>query len=320
MQAFLEVVQRVKNSDSTLLFVGETGVGKEHLARAIHAESPRRTGPFVSVNCGAIPEHLLESELFGHVKGAFTGATGDRVGRFREADRGSILLDEIGDLPKHLQVKLLAVLQRHEVRAVGADNPVPIDVRVMTATNKELDEEAASGSFREDLYFRLAVVPLRIPPLRERREDLPELIGTFMRHFRASVDRQDVSGISADAMETLLTYRWPGNVRELINVIERATLLCRGDTITRADLPERLRAPPAAAVSGDVLVLPGNWDEKPFHDVKKEVLARFEREYIGRLLRRTGGRIGESASLAGVAERTLYEKMKRLGLRKDDFQ
>jgi len=320
MQSFLEMVERIKGSDSTLLVVGETGVGKEHLARAIHAESPRRGGPFVAVNCGAIPEQLLESELFGHEKGAFTGATGKRAGRFRDAHKGSIFLDEIGDLPKHLQVKLLNVLQRHEVQSVGSDEAVPIDVRVMTATNKELEEEVERGNFREDLYFRLAVVPLRIPPLRERRGDLPELIGMFMRHFRDDLDREDLNGIEPDAMESLLRYQWPGNVRELINVIERAMLLCRGAAITRDDLPEPLGTLPPPTGSSDNLPLPRDWDDRPFHDVKKEVLDRFERAYIERILQSTGGRIGESAAKAGVAERTLYEKMKRLGLRKDDYR
>jgi DNA-binding NtrC family response regulator len=319
MQSFLDIVERIKSSDSSLLIVGETGVGKEHLARAIHAESPRCGGAFVSVNCAAIPEHLLESELFGHEKGAFTGATRERIGCFREAHGGTIFLDEVGDLPKHLQVKLLAVLQRHEVRPVGSDRALPIDVRVIVATNRDLDADVEAGKFREDLYFRLAVVPLRIPPLRERREDLPDLIGMFMRHFRSSVDREDVNGITPEAMEALLRYSWPGNVRELINVIERATLLCRGLTITRADLPEPLGSLPPPAGSADTLPLPRAWDDRPFHEVKKEVLDRFERKYLRHLLDRTGGRIGESAKLAGVAERTLYEKMKRLGLRKEDF-
>jgi two-component system response regulator AtoC len=324
MQAFLDLVHRVKDTDSSLLIAGETGVGKEHLARAIHAESSRRDGPFIDVNCGAIPEHLLESELFGHEKGAFTGAATKRAGRFREASGGTIFLDEIADLPKHLQVNLLTVLHRREVWPVGGDHPCPIDVRVMAASNRDLIGEVREGSFREDLYFRLAVITLTIPPLRERREDLPDLIGACMRHFRHALDRQDVEGIDPAAMDALLHHEWPGNVRELINVIERAMLLCRGRRVTLEDLPQLTpaasRRVQGASADPESLVLPRAIEARPFQQAKREVVEQFETAYFRRVLERTGGRVGESAKLAGVAERTLFEKMKHLGLRKEDFR
>ena len=323
MRDFLRLVRKVVDSDTSLLITGETGVGKEHLARAIHAESPRAEGPFVGVNCAALPEQLLESELFGHRAGAFTGATKDRKGRFELAQGGTIFLDEIGEMPKMLQVKLLTVLQRFEVRPLGAEEPVPVDVRVMAASNRDLDRDVEEGRFREDLFFRLNVVPLRIPPLRERREDLPDLIGRFLRHFRGEMEREGAMAIEEHALDLLLAYDWPGNVRELVNVVERAVLLCTGDRITLAQLPPEVRgeaAAPADGGDGDGLPLPEDWDERPLAEVRAAVLTRFERAYLERLLARTRGRVGETAKLAGIAPRSLYEKMKRHGLRKEDFR
>jgi len=324
MRSFLAMVDQVRDTDSSLLITGETGVGKEHLARAIHAEGPRAAGPFVNVNCGAIPEHLLESELFGHEKGAFTGATVRRDGKFRHADGGTIFLDEIGDLPKALQVTLLSVLQRHEIQPLGANRPRRVDVRVMAATNRDLKSEVEEGRFREDLYYRLNVIPLEVPPLRERREDLPGMIGVFLRHFRSNDEREDVTGVSRDAMAALLRHDWPGNMRELVNVIERGVLLCRGDRIELGDL-----APPlgpslspldAGAPAGASPDLPDDWIDLPFAEAKKRAVEHFERGYLTRLLERHDGRIGRSAEAAGIAERTLYDKMKRLDLRKEHFR
>jgi DNA-binding NtrC family response regulator len=319
MHAFLDLVERIKGSHSSLLICGETGVGKEHLARAIHSESPRSAKPFVSVNCAAIPEHLIESELFGHVEGAFTGATRDHAGRFRHADGGTIFLDEIGDLPAPLQARLLMVLQRHEVQPVGSDLVIPVDVRVMAATNQDLASAVEAGRFREDLYYRLNVIPLEIPPLRERAEDIPELTGMFMRHCAEMHGRREVRSITQDAMGVLLGHDWPGNVRQLLNVIERAVLLCRGDTITAADLAlSETATDPARAEPGQPSI-PAAWYDLPFADAKLRVVEGFERSYLERLLRETGGVIGESARRAGISERTLYEKMKRLDLQKEDY-
>ena len=237
MKDFVDLVKRVAESDTSLLICGETGVGKERLARAIHNQTERREGPFVSVNCGALPENLLESELFGHEAGAFTGATKQRKGRFEQASGGTILLDEIGEMPAHLQVNLLTVLQRREVTRLGGKTPISVDVRIIAATNRDLREDVKAGRFREDLFYRLNVVYLEIPPLRERPEDLPDLIGRFMRHFRRSLGRKNLMEITEEAMQVLLHHSWPGNVRELINVLERATLLARGDKITTQDLP-----------------------------------------------------------------------------------
>jgi len=319
MRDFLDVVKRVASSDSTLLVTGETGVGKERLARAIHAESSRADGPFVAVNCGALPENLLESELFGHQKGAFTGATAARRGHFEAAAGGTIFLDEVGEMPEHLQVKLLTVLQRREVQPLGAERPRPIDVRVIAATNRDIADDVGQGRFREDLYFRLNVVSLVIPPLRERLEDLPTLLGRFLRHFTEVHERPDIRRIDDGALERLHAYAWPGNVRELVNVIERAVLLCRGDEITVAELPPELgrgaaHALPAAAAP------PPEWLELPLQEARRRTVEEFERRYLEHHLREHRGVLAAVARSAGVNPRTLYEKMRRLGLRKEDFR
>ncbi len=323
MRAFIDMVARVTHSDSTLLITGETGVGKERLARAIHAESPRADGPFVAVNCGALPETLLESELFGHRKGAFTGAERDRTGRFEAAAGGTLFLDEIAELPLPLQVKLLTVLQRHEVRPLGAVEPRPLDVRVLAATNRDVPAEVRAGRFREDLFYRLNVVSLVIPPLRDRAEDLPWLIGRFLRHFTETHGRPDLLGIEPEALERMLAYRWPGNVRELINVIERAVLLSRGDRVGVGDLPAAVRAGatarpgaepgPGAAVDRALL-------ERPLAEARRRTTEAFERRYLEHHLKQAGGKLGEVARRAGINPRTLYAKMRRLGLRKEDYR
>ena len=236
MQRFLALARRVVASDSALLILGETGVGKERVARAIHAESPRAAGPFLAVNCGALAESLLESELFGHEEGAFTGATRAHRGYFEIAHRGTIFLDEIGEMPRHVQVKLLRVLEDRHVLRVGGERPVKVDVRVMAATNRDLEADLASKRFRSDLYYRLAVVTLTLPSLRERREDIRPLVRHYVEYFRALLGRP-VTGVSDQAMAALSAYDWPGNVRELINVMERAVLLAHGATLSEADLP-----------------------------------------------------------------------------------
>ena len=249
MQTFMRVVHRVVASNATLLLMGETGVGKERLARAIHAESPRSKGPFISVNCGALSETLLESELFGHEEGAFTGASRARRGYFELANKGTVFLDEIGEMPKHLQVKLLTVLQTREVQRVGSETPVNIDVRVVAATNRDLHKDVEKGTFRRDLFYRLCVVTLTIPPLRERREDIPLFVERLLDHFRCEIPNR-ITGVSLPAMHALCQYDWPGNVRELMNVLERAMLLADGEEISLADLPASISnlAPTSASM------------------------------------------------------------------------
>lgn len=328
MQAFIGVAERVAPSDSSLLITGETGVGKERLARAIHAGGPRKNGPFIAVNCGALPETLLESELFGHEEGAFTGASRARRGWFELAHGGTIFLDEIGEMPLHLQVKLLHVLQSHEVQRLGSERLTEVDVRVIAATNRDLLGEIESGGFRRDLYYRLGVINLSIPPLRERREDIPALVYDYISRFRTTIGR-DVSSIEDDALRELVNYSWPGNVRELINVIERAVLLCDSETLKLRDLPEniavsdnsehhtsRVGEPMIAHVSH----YPAEWLTLPIREARQAVVADFEKLYLTQLLEQTGGRVGDTAFKAGVEPRSLFEKMRRYGLRKEDFR
>ena len=236
MEEALNLVGRVAPSQATVLILGESGTGKELFARAIHYAGPRAGKPLVKVNCAALPENLLESELFGHEKGAFTGAVARRIGRFEQADQGSIFLDEIGDLSPALQSKLLRVLQEKEIERVGSNQTIKIDVRVIAATNRNLEEAIRKGAFREDLYYRLNVVTLSLPPLRERKEDIPILIDHFLKKYSRE-NKKEVSSLTKEAKDLLLHYDYPGNVRELENIIERAVVLCRGENITSQDLP-----------------------------------------------------------------------------------
>jgi DNA-binding NtrC family response regulator len=327
MHTFMETVYRVVSADNSLLILGETGVGKEHLARAIHSESPRASGSFIAVNCGALPETLLESELFGHEKGAFTGADRAVRGQFEMAHRGTIFLDEIGEMPLHLQVKLLHVLERRQIRRVGGEQSIAVDVRVIAATNRNLTAEVEAGRFRRDLFYRLGAVVLTIPPLRDRREDIPELAENYLQYFRVNTG-QPIKGLDADAMAALVKHSWPGNVRELINVMERAVLLCRGDTIRPVDLPSPIAEAPVAAVvvagvAGSVASvppLPPVWLDKPLRVARRMAMDNLERLYLTQLLTQTRGRIGETARRAGMTTRSLYDRMRRLGLRKEDFR
>ncbi|MHC5034327.1 MAG: sigma-54 interaction domain-containing protein [Planctomycetota bacterium] len=325
MRTFMQVVQRVVPSDVPLLILGETGVGKERLARAIHAEGIRGSGPFIAVNCGALPEALLESELFGHEKGAFTGASRTRRGWFELAHRGTVFLDEIGEMPYHLQVKLLRVLQDHEVQPIGSERIIPVDVRVMAASNRNLEAEVESRNFRRDLYYRLSVVTLTIPPLRERRGDIPLLVDSYIDYLQPRIGC-DVEGITDEAKEALVNYYWPGNVRELINIIERALLLCDGRRITLADLPQAIRgkagtrARHSELTDNGLTAVPGTWLEKPWSEVREAALANLERAYFSGLLEAAGGRVGETAERAGIRPRSLYDKMKRHGLCKEDYR
>jgi DNA-binding NtrC family response regulator len=329
MRAFLDVVHRVVDSDSSLLLLGETGVGKERLARAIHADSRRASGPFVAVNCGAIPETLLESELFGHEKGAFTGASRARRGWFELGHGGTVFLDEVGDMPAHLQIKLLRVLQEHEIQPLGGERAIRIDVRIMAASNRDLEQDVAAKAFRKDLYYRLSVVTLEVPSLRTRREDIDTLVENYVEYYAQTIGR-DVEGIENGALDALRDYDWPGNVRELMNVMERAVLLCEEDDISIADLPEVIRRgapePPSAAPEvTDVRRatrrgVPPEWLARPLVEVRRQVVRDTERAYLAALLAETGGRIAATAARAGIGPRALNEKMRRLGLRKEDFK
>jgi DNA-binding NtrC family response regulator len=327
MKKFIQTARRVGSSDTSVLFLGETGVGKERLASAIHAMGPRKDNPMVVVNCGAIPESLLESELFGHERGAFTGAERAHRGYFELAHGGTILLDEIGEVPVHLQVKLLRVLQEQEVRRVGSEKPISIDVRVMAATNRDLQEEMANKRFRSDLFYRLSVVTLTIPPLRERTEDISPLVREYLERFAKKL-RADVRGVSPDAMQALTAYHWPGNVREVINVMERAVLLTNTDEITIADLPETIACcylpqelePLVDEAAGVVPQLDSSWFRLPLRDARHAWNAAFEKLYLQQVLREQGGKVAQTAAQIGIDPRSLYAKMRAFGLRKEDFR
>lgn len=306
MQAIARSVRKVAPYKTTVLVLGESGVGKELVSRAIHDMSPRADGPFVAVNCGAIPEALLESELFGHVKGAFTDASADKRGLFVEAQGGTLFLDEIGELPTALQVKLLRVLQEEEVRRVGDVRPTPVDVRVVAATSRELPQMVEEGSFRQDLYYRLNVMPLEVPPLRERKDDIAPLVLHFLRRINERLGTS-VQGVQPDALRALVGYRWPGNVRELENTLEHAAVMAEGEFIGPDALPERLRRP-QTEVDGFTLSFPED-------DLSvKRAQRRLEREFILRALAQTQGNRTHAARLLDLSHRALLYKIKDFGL------
>ena len=326
MQRLLDLARRVARADSSLLILGETGVGKEWLARSIHAEGTRAGGPFVAVNCAAVPEALLESELFGHEKGAFTGSIRTRRGHFELAHGGTLFLDEVADIAVHLQAKLLRVLEERRIQRLGAERSIPIDVRIMAATNRDLAAALAAQQFREDLYFRLSVVTLVVPPLRERHEDIAPLAHAYLERFAQQLGHPGLV-MREEVLAALQGYGWPGNVRELINVVERAVLLCRGPEITLADLPPPLVDPvtsergASADLAGTLVAgLPDDWLDRPLKEVRREAVDMVEARYIRHLLERTGGRVGAAAERAGVDPRSLYSKMRRHGLRKEAFR
>lgn len=294
MQRVLDLARRVAKVDSTVIVTGESGVGKERIARLIHDESARGARPFLALNCGAVTETLLESELFGHAKGAFTGAEKDRVGLFEAAEGGTLFLDEVGEVPPAMQVKLLRTLQEKEIRRVGENRPRRVDVRVVAATNRNLAEEVEAGRFRSDLFYRLRVIELRVPPLRERPEDILPMARVFLSELSRRMGRS-VTGFTPAAAEQLLRHEWPGNVRELQNVVEYTVALCPGDRVDVNDLPEELRsAPPRLALTGRVRTL----DEA-------------EREYVIAVLDRAGGNRTHAAAQLGIAHSTLLRKLKR---------
>jgi transcriptional regulator with GAF, ATPase, and Fis domain len=323
MREIFATLEKVSPSDLTVLLTGETGTGKELVARGIHNLSPRRSKPFVVLDCGAIPKELIESTLFGHEKGAFTGAVGQHRGCFEQAQAGTIFLDEIGELDVGLQPKLLRVLENRELKRVGGDKLIKVDVRVLAATNRDLRQMVNKGTFREDLYYRLSVITIENPPVRERKEDIPQLV----HHFLADVAKKRGMSltIAVDGMSALMGHEWPGNVRELRNVVERAASLCDGPTITRADLVYNRDSLPlpssasssvsaSASMQGGVvggfspdLLLGG----VAFKDAKQKVLDEFERLYLQELLKRNKGNITRSAHEAGLTRYHLRELLKR---------
>jgi DNA-binding NtrC family response regulator len=303
MQRLFQLLETVAPANTTILVTGETGTGKEVVARAVHHNSPRRTHRVVALNCSAIPETLLEAELFGHVRGAFTGAVGMRQGRFEQAHKGTLFLDEVGTMSAALQMKLLRALQEREFERVGDNQTIKVDVRVNAATNSDLARMVAEGGFREDLYWRLNVINVQIPPLRDRREDIPVLVKHFLDRFAPAGGLQ----VSQGAMRALMAHAWPGNVRQLENAIERAVALNGGRTeIDVADLPPEVHNVPAAAVTPSIDFPEGGLDLPVY-------LASIERDLIRRSLERTSGNRNRAAELLGIKRTTLVEKLKRLG-------
>jgi len=301
MQKIFELIEKVTDTNATVLITGESGVGKELVARAIHYNSSRKDNPLVVVNCGAIPENLLESELFGYEKGAFTGAVNTRLGKFEIANKGTIFLDEIGDMSLNLQVKILRVLQEKAFERIGGTKTIKVDIRVLAATNRILENLVKEGTFREDLYYRLNVVPIHIPPLRERKQDIPLLLNSFLEESNRLNDA-DVKGFSEEAMDILINYDYPGNVRELKNIVERNVILKKNGIIEVEDLPEKL------------------WKARDNHqqlDIQKgyeTLVTEFEKSIIAKALQETKGVKSKAANMLNLNRTTLIEKMKRLGM------
>jgi transcriptional regulator with PAS, ATPase and Fis domain len=298
------VIDRVADTNCTVLITGESGTGKELVARAVHLASSRAQAPFVAVNCGAIPENLLESELFGHAKGAFTGAYSTRTGRIGQAQGGTLFLDEIGELPLSLQVKLLRILQSREYSPVGDTRVITADVRIVAATNIDLEQAVRHGTFREDLYYRLNVIHVCVPPLRERRSDIPLLCAFFLEEARARTGRRGVRYFSVEAMSLLEGYAWPGNVRELENTIERAVLLCRNDTILPRDLPAKVCGLPTEDRKAAAQLPETGID-------LRGAVESFENNLIRQALERTRWNKNQAARLLGLNRTTLVEMLKR---------
>ena len=339
LQQVFQLIDKVADTPSTVLITGESGTGKELVARALHEHSSRRNEAFIKINCAAIPKTLMESELFGYDKGAFTGAVSSKPGRFELADRGTLFLDEIGELPVEMQVKLLRVLQESEFERVGGIKTLRVDVRVIAATNRDLVREVAQGTFREELFYRLNVVPIALPPLRERPQDIPLLVQHFIARFNERL-RKSIDGFAPDAMELLLRYPFPGNIRELENILERTVLLAEGPVITARDLPPTLTAAANAPLTSSSVVqvvspspaaptpIPtsapqsgphGAAAQRPVPSSLKEIVRqeteRVEREMIQRALAETAGNVTQAARALRISRKSLQTKMKELGLR-----
>lgn len=317
IQNIFRTIEKVAQTDSTVLITGESGTGKELVARAIHENSPRAGKPLVIVNCGAIPSELLEAELFGHMKGAFTGATQDRIGRFEMADGGTLVLDEVGEMPLHLQVKLLRVLQTKQFERVGSSKTIEVDVRIIAATNRDMEEAIAKKEFREDLYYRLNVIPVKIPALRERKSDIPILINHFVQQFNAATGHT-VEAPTGEILNALMSYDWPGNVRELENLMERLVILKGQGTVDLGDLPHRIfqqyaegRPQGDGAMSAwefPRMVLPQSGLDL------KEIVAAFENHLVDQALARTNGNKNRASELLKMNRTTLVEKLRKRGM------
>ncbi len=311
MRRVFETIQKVAETDLSVMIRGESGTGKELVAQALHTTSSRRSRPFVAVNCAAINRELVESELFGHEKGAFTGADRRRIGRFEAAQGGTIFLDEIGDMSAETQAKVLRVLEERQLERVGSTETIEVDVRVVCATHRDLEEEIAAGNFREDLFYRLKVVEIELPPLRERIEDFGALSDRFLRQVAERLERPKKE-LGSAALARLARHPWPGNVRELRNVLERAAVLAPGSEITEEDLQLDSPATPSARSA------PGL--ELPFADAKRETIERFERVYLSEALRENEGNVSRTAGAIGMVRQSLQQKIRELGLKADEFR
>src|SRR6202158_5965562 len=319
MQEIYKIIEKVADTRSTVLITGESGTGKELIATALHEGSSRRTKPLIRINCAAIPKDLMESELFGYERGAFTGAVTSKPGRFELADGGTLFLDEIAEIPVEMQVKILRALQESEFERVGGIRTTRVDVRLIAATNRDLQIEIEAGQFRKDLYYRLAVVPIVLPSLGARESDIPKLTLHFIEKYNRRLNKK-IEGISNDAMEYLRTYPWPGNIRELENLMERILLFADGPTIMEKDLPEQIRqgAAQAAPPSGSTATVDGAPAETGLKDIVRMKAAELEKDLIAKALEETGGNVTRTARLLQISRKSLQTKMKEFGLRDED--
>ncbi len=317
MQDVFRIIDKVADTPSTVLITGESGTGKELIATALHQGSSRRDKPFIRINCGAIPKDLMESELFGYERGAFTGAVTSKPGRFELADGGTLFLDEIAEIPVEMQVKLLRALQESEFERVGGIKTTHVDVRLITATNRDLTVEIETGRFRKDLYYRLAVVPISLPPLRERPSDIPTLVRHFIDKYNRRLNKR-IEGMTDEALSLVQGYAWPGNIRELENLIERTLLFADGPRIDVADLPPHLRAPGMLTpLPGPGPLLPPAAGETGLKDIVRQRAAELEKDLIARALEETGGNVTRAAKLLQISRKSLQTKMKEFALRVD---
>ncbi|MBI4237477.1 MAG: sigma-54-dependent Fis family transcriptional regulator [Deltaproteobacteria bacterium] len=315
-QEVFQTIESVAATTSTVLILGESGTGKELVARAIHQRSKRSTRPFVIINCAALPEPLLESELFGHQRGSFTGAIAEKKGLFEEADGGTIFLDEIGEIPSSIQVKLLRALQEGEIRPVGGNQSRHIDVRLLAATNRELAQSVKEGKFREDLYYRLNVIQVTMPPLRDRPEDIPLLAYHFLQKYSKKMEKE-VTKIAIDALQVMQNYQWVGNVRELENVIERAVVLVTGDTVTVRDLPPRILGESFYLAEEPVAT---DLSQFNYQEAKDRAMWAFNRAYLSNLLRQTNGNLSYAAQKAGMDRSNFKKIVKKFNIEVDEFR
>ena len=312
MQHIYDLILQVANTDATVLITGDTGTGKELIAHAIHHNSSRKDSPFVVINCSALPESLLETELFGHEEGAFTGATKQRTGKFEYANKGTVFFDEMGNLPLSMQTKLLRLLQEKSFERIGGNQTIKVDVRVIAATNKDLNKLSQEGGFREDLYYRLNVIPIKLPPLNERREDIPLLVTHFVEKYNKTF-KKDIKSVSQNALNIMMSYHWPGNVRELENLVERAVIMAKSHIINEVDI---LIHNQKQRMEG----LKEMFDGRITDNSLEEFLAHCEKTYITKLLKQHKGRIYSSAKISGIDAKTLYRKMKKYNIDKNIFK